>query len=79
MRSAYHIISEGGKRGPYLEPYWHSNSTRDATELAALDGKKVRVVGKLYLTPPTNPDDPPNASTMGGAGIHPVEVVAEVQ
>jgi len=73
------IIPEGGRRGPYLEPYWHTDSTRDAKELAALDGKRVRVVGKLYLTPPTNPKDPPGASTMGGAVIHPVEDISEVE
>jgi hypothetical protein len=73
------IVPEGGRRGPYLEPYWHTGSRRDATELAALDGKRVRVVGTLYLTPPTNPKDPPGASTMGGAVIHPVEGISEVE
>ena len=71
------IIPEGGRRGAYLEPYWDPKSVRDAVEQASFEGKRVRVVGKLYLQPPPAPGDPPDAAEMGGACIHPVEEITE--
>ena len=65
------IIPAGDRRGAYLAPYWHPDSTRSHAEQAQLEGHRVRVVGRLWLTAPSPPN--PNASTMGGACIHPIE------
>lgn len=69
------IIPEGGRRGAYLAPLWHADSTRPDDERTRLDGKLVRAVGRLHLEAPEAPDQPPHAARMGGACLHPVESV----
>jgi hypothetical protein len=73
------VIPDGGKRGPFLEPYWRAEAARDPAEMARLDGKRVTVLGRLYLTPPPAPDDPGDAASLGGACIHPVERIELVE
>lgn len=71
------IIPEGGRRGAYLEPYWHADHVRSEDERAAFEGQSVRVIGTLYVTPPPPPGHA-EAATMGGACIHPVESITAV-
>lgn len=59
--------------------YYKAEGRRPAEELARLDGKKVRVVGVVKVTPPTqtSPDGIPMASMIEPC-ISPVESVTEI-
>lgn len=64
-------IALGDGNGPLLEPYWHKDAARSAAEVARHTGKKVRVIGTFHRQSPPPPD--PEAATMGGPCLHPVE------
>jgi hypothetical protein len=63
----------GDGKGPLLEPYWHKDAIRPADEAARHAGKKVRVIGTFHKESPPPPD--PEAATLGGPCIHPVEKI----
>lgn len=65
--------------GPFLEPYWHKQAVRPEAEVATYLGKKVRVTGRYHRVQPRNPDDPPQASAMGGPCVHPVDAITLVE
>lgn len=56
----------GDGLGPFLDPFWSSRALRPASEIEQFLGKRVRVTGVYHKTMPKNPDDPPQASAMGG-------------
>jgi hypothetical protein len=55
--------------GPFLDPFWSQRAIRSEAEIARHLGKRVRVTGRYHRTMPRNPDDPPQASAMGGPCI----------
>lgn len=55
--------------GPFLDPFWSPRAIRPQTEIDRYLGQRVRVVGLYHRNMPPNPDDPPQASAMGGACI----------
>ena len=55
--------------GPFLDPFWSSRALRPQAEIDRHLGRRVRVVGRYHRFMPRNPDDPPQASAMGGACI----------
>ncbi len=65
------VLGDGG--GPLLAPYWHGDAVRPADEVARHAGKKVRVVGTFHRQSPPPPD--PDAATLGGPCIHPIEKI----
>jgi hypothetical protein len=65
--------------GPFLEPYWNQAAIRPDAEVTRYLGKKVRVTGRYYRVQPRNPDDPPQASAMGGPCIHPVDRIEPIE
>jgi hypothetical protein len=46
---------------------------RPLDEIGRYDRKKVRVTGKFLREMPPHPTDPPEAASLAGACIHPVE------
>ena len=70
-------IAFGDGSGPLLEPYWHKDAIRSTGEVARHAGKKVRVVGTFHGQSPAPPD--PEAATLGGPCIHPVEKIELVE
>lgn len=66
------IMLEGGE-GPLLAPYWHGDAVRPADEVARYTGKKVRVTGTFHKVSPPPPE--PNAATLGGPCLHPIEKI----
>jgi hypothetical protein len=71
---AVRVELDGGA-GPLLEPYWHPDAVRSASETERFLGREVRVRGRYLTQQPRNPDDPPQASALGGSCIHPVETI----
>ena len=65
------VLGDGG--GPLLAPYWHQDAVRPADEVARYAGKKVRVVGTFLGQSPPPPD--PEAATLGGPCLHPIEKI----
>lgn len=55
--------------GPFLDPFWSPKAIRPQAEIARFLGKPVRVTGRYHRNMPRNPDDPPQASAMGGPCI----------
>jgi hypothetical protein len=55
--------------GPFLDPYWSQRAIRPQAEIDRHLGRRVRVVGLYHRDMPRNPDDPPQASAMGGPCI----------
>lgn len=63
--------------GPFLDPFWSSRAIRPAAEVEQFLGKRVRVIGVYHKTMPRNPDDPPQASMMGGPCLEVERVEAD--
>jgi hypothetical protein len=61
--------------GPFLEPFWSPKAIRPAAEIDRYLGTPVTVVGRYHAQMPRNPDDPPDASAMGGPCLE-VETIA---
>jgi len=62
--------------GPYLEAWGHEGHLRPLDEIARYSGKKVRVTGRFLREMPPHPTDPPEATSLGGPCIHPIETIA---
>jgi hypothetical protein len=65
--------------GPFLGAWGHEGHMRPLDEIARLDGKKVRVIGKFLREMPPHPTDPPEAASLAGPCIHPVEAITLVE
>ncbi|MEM9091165.1 MAG: hypothetical protein AAGC93_20775 [Cyanobacteria bacterium P01_F01_bin.53] len=65
-------------KGPFLEPFWHPQSERTSTEIDKFKGQKVCVTGTYYSSQPSNPDNPEQATSLGGPCIYPVETIVAV-
>ena len=55
--------------GPFLDPFWSPRAIRPRSEIEQHLGQRVRVTGVYHKDMPRNPDDPPQASAMGGPCI----------
>jgi hypothetical protein len=67
------VEPDGG--GPYLGAWGRPGHHRELAEIASLGGRKVRVVGTFHADMPPHPTDPPEAASLGGPCIHPVESI----
>ncbi|GAB2687115.1 hypothetical protein [Thalassiella azotivora] len=72
------VIELDGEEGPYLGAWGYDDHFRPLDEIARLDGRRVRVAGTFLSAMPPHPSDPPEAASMAGPCIHPVESVLAV-
>ncbi len=70
---------ESGEDGPYLEAWGHAGHLRPLDEIARHRGRKVRVTGTFLREMPAHPSDPPEAASLAGPCIHPIEAIALAQ
>jgi hypothetical protein len=63
------------QEGPFLGAWGHDGHMRPLDEIARHAGKKVRVTGKFLSVMPSHPTDPPEAASISGPCIHPVELL----
>lgn len=63
------------EEGPFLGAWGQEGHMRPLDEIARYNGKKVRVTGKFLREMPPHPTDPPEAASLSGPCIHPVESV----
>lgn len=63
------------EEGVYIEAWGHKGHMRPLDEIVRYSGKKVRVTGKFLRDMPPHPVDPPDATSLSGACIHPVETI----
>lgn len=63
------------KEGPFLEAWGYQGHMRPLDEIARYRDKKVRVTGKFARQMPPHPKDPPEAASLNGPCIHPVESI----
>ncbi len=63
--------------GPFLDPFWSARAIRPVPEVEQFLGKRVRVTGIYHKDMPINPDDPPQASRMGGPCLEVERIEAE--
>ncbi len=61
------------QEGPFLGAWGHAGHMRPLDEIARLDGKRVQVVGTFRKKMPPHPTDPPEAASVDGPCVHPVE------
>lgn len=61
--------------GPFLEAWGHKGHMRALDEIARYKGKKVRVTGTFARKMPPHPTDPPEAASVDGPCIRPVESI----
>jgi hypothetical protein len=69
------ITLDGVDGGPYLGAWGHEAHFRDLDEIAALDGRRVRAIGTFHTRMPPHPTDPPEAASIDGPCLHPLESV----
>jgi hypothetical protein len=69
------IAIEPDGHGPYLGAWGRPGHFREPAEIADLAGRRVRVTGTFHARMPPHPTDPPDAASLGGPCIHPVEGV----
>lgn len=67
------------KEGPFLEAWGNKGHLRPLDEIARYNGKKVRVTGRFSRLMPPHPTDPPEAASLSGPCIHPVESITLVE
>ena len=65
----------GGEEGPYLEAFGYDGHHRELDEIARYRDRTVRVTGTFLREMPPHPTDPPWATSLAGACIHPVEAI----
>lgn len=63
------------KEGPFLGAWGHDGHMRALDEIARYKNRKVRVTGKFSRQMPPHPTDPPEAASLNGPCIHPVESI----
>jgi hypothetical protein len=69
------IALEPDEDGPYLGAWGRPGHLREPAEIARLAGRKVKVIGTFHGTMPPHPTDPPEAASLGGPCLDPVESV----
>jgi hypothetical protein len=65
--------------GPYLGAWGHDGHLRPLDEIARYRGKQVRVTGTFRSSMPPHPTDPPEAASVDGPCIYPVEQIAPAE
>jgi hypothetical protein len=65
-----------GSEGPYLGAWGEADHMRPLDEIAKLGGKRVRVVGTFRSAMPKDPSSPPQAASLDGPCVHPIETIA---
>lgn len=63
------------KEGPFLEAWGYKGHMRSLDEIARYKGKKVRATGTFLRQMPPHPTDPPEAASLNGPCIHPVDSI----
>jgi len=70
------IELEDGDGGPFLGAWGHDGHKRPLDEIEQRQGTVVHVTGTFLRAMPPHPTDPPEAVSLAGPCIHPVESVA---
>jgi len=70
------LIFRSGEDGPYLEAWGHEGHLRPLEEIARYEAKNVRITGTFLRRMPSHPTDPPEAASLDGPCIHPIEAIA---
>jgi hypothetical protein len=61
--------------GPFLDAWGYPGHMRPLDEIARFGGKKVRVTGTFLRKMPPHPVDPPEAASLDGPCIHPIDSI----
>jgi hypothetical protein len=69
------LALDGDEDGPYLGAWGRPEHLRELAEIARLAGRRVRVTGTFHATMPPHPTDPPQAASLAGPCVDPVESV----
>jgi hypothetical protein len=69
------LVFGSEEEGPFLGAWGRDEHLRPLDEIARYNGKKVRATGTFLRKMPPHPTDPPEAASLGGSCIHPVESI----
>lgn len=69
------LVFASGEEGPFLGAWGREGHQRSLAEISAFRGKKVRVTGTFLRQMPPHPTDPPEAASLSGPCVHPVEKI----
>lgn len=70
------LVFDAGEEGPFLGAWGYDDHFRALEEIARFQGKQVRVIGKFLRRMPPHPTDPPEAASLDGPCVHPIETIA---
>ena len=69
------MIKFASEDGPFLGAWGYADHFRSLAEIERFRGTPVRVTGTFLRSMPPHPTDPPEAASMAGPCLHPVESI----
>jgi hypothetical protein len=69
------LVFANGEEGPFLEAWGYEGHQRPVSEISRYRGQQVRVTGTFLRQMPPHPTDPPEAASLSGPCLHPVEKI----
>jgi hypothetical protein len=69
------MIMFASEDGPFLGAWGYADHFRSLAEIERFRGTPVRVTGTFLRSMPPHPTDPPEAASMAGPCLHPVESI----